>query len=627
MYLKNYELDDQFESQIEELLDEGQQEAERILGRYLKGGLIRRLMTICCQLNNFELPGSSRTDSSPDSRAAATITRRLPRLSAANLFACVYLFSALGLIITDNYQQRYDYYKYHQKRLRSELASLNQSSEQARGHQVDELRAFIDAKVASSLADLERIGCPLRESSFSGQFTFRAWLGVSFCSYFLAVLFRKRLKGLDSYLVSAIIDRRAGELRTRCLIRQEFNAFIRSSQSYTEATISRYVKMNPTSDLDLKPNSSLRLLILDYKSTALSLRSMISNSLLLINRSPSHLLMLLKFCLYEYLFFFLVTILLFCCVLFSFILFKLLFMKLNTLMDWLVLLQFTFIVFTTGFSTACYLNLLHVSWLDQNKLLGQLDRKVQLSTRRIELLRNQLAASAALVDLISGPNRSRRLEANEQLLQVLLDYRLVLKQFGHIRHLLYYVALVHLAILYTTPLMARAHSPYVSAEARYAMIAWSVYCLSFTLPSIFIVCQLGERCLRIYRSLSKLLAHAIGLTAIGQGQLEFFFDQHTLWTLRQELSHPELVKERLAPHFMFVSFTYPNLIRFVFYYGLIVLSILVESGSLLKDSIFAGLLGDPLGIFRPDPSWPSKSIGNHSFRSASCQCCFSLQNT
>ena len=67
-----------------------------------------------------------------------------------------------------------------------------------------------------------------------------------------AILFRKRLKGLNLYLVSATMDRRAERFKMNSLIRQEVNAFIRSSRSYTETAIDRLFRMEVKTSLKLE---------------------------------------------------------------------------------------------------------------------------------------------------------------------------------------------------------------------------------------------------------------------------------------------------------------------------------------------------------------------------------------
>lgn len=610
MYLKRYELDEQIVSQLSEEIEP---EVEQSLSRYLKWNLIRYFMIVSCKVNHFKVQFAGSQLDPANSNARAPIARRPSELSLSNLFASLYLISVLGLIVNNNYQRRYDYYKYHQNRIHFELGALNQSDERAREFHspgivydsyLRELGQFIDASVASSRANLDRLGGPLKEASFSGQFFTWTWLAASFATYMSALLFRKRLTGLDSYLVSAIFDRRAQRLKMGSMIRQEVNAFIESSRNYTETIIRNYLSMDQanikqSSGLNLKQGSALRRHILDYRSTALSLRSMISDGRLwLFDRNLGHLLRLLKLYFWENFVFLLAILIFWSGVLVSVVWLELLEIKLETLMDWLIWFELIFVSVLTLFAGSTYLNLLHTSWMDQSKLLERLDRKVQLSIGAIELLNGQLASKADAKTVLR-----RRLEANEQLLEVLLNYRLYLRQLGQIRFLFDYVAFAQLSVMFITPLVARVHSPYVSPRIRYAMIIWTFYSLWFTLPSIFIVCQFGERCLKLYKSLWILMAHTIRVADLGRDQQGHFFDQHTLWTFRQELSHSDLVRRRLAPHFMFISFTYPNLTRLLFWYGLIVLSIAMDSGSSSNESLLGGLLNDPLGIFQPNPSW------------------------
>ena len=597
MHLKDHELDErQFESQVEdELPDEGQREAGRAVGRYLEGELVRPLMILSSKVNHFALPRTTR----PDSGARA---RGITKPPVESLVAYLYLSSVFSLIINYICQYRYNYYKYHQAHIRLQIESLNQSGsplDPVQGQLLEELREFVDAMVLSSRADVNRAGGPLREASFSGQFVLSAWICVSFLSYLSSILLRGRLRKLDLYVISASMDWRAERLKMNSLIRQEVNAFIKSSRNFTETIIETHLSISP--DLNRAPrldsNSILGSTVSDYNSTAISLRSMVSDGRLqLINRSPSHLLLLIRFYLYENLFFLSVLITVYPAIAGGLFWFGLLMVKLEYLMDWVCLVQFLSVLSITFVSVCYYMVLLHNGWLDQSKLLEQLERKIRRSIGSIELLHDQLSREDnAKLDV----NPRRRLEANEQLLEVLLNYRIFLRQLSQIRFLFDYIALVQLAIMYAPPLLGCIHSPYSSTKGRFLMISWGVYCQWFTLPSIYIVCRFSERCLGLYKSISSLLAHAIGLTAIGQGQLGRFYDQHTIWTLRQELSYPELAKERLAPCLLLVSFTYTNLIRFIFYYGILILSIGVEFDSSNDGSLFGIFKSDPLGVFQP----------------------------
>ena len=628
MSLKSYELDKKFVRKMDELDEEDRKSSVERFERSFFRRYNLLIMRIAGELCYFELDSYSCRTSQRQSRGAPIKfaagrprgRQHLSKLSIgwlvrpAHLTISSYLIAVALILVSLHRQNQYNYFLFHQQRFELDLARLGVNSttttssdppgSRMRSIYGDDLiatRHLLDRRVVESRRKLEAVGALLIETSFAGQFFTFCWIFFSFLSYFSLVVFCRTFRQTESYFIGATLDHKAELVRNNSLIRDEVNAFIKSSQNYTESLISRFSSLGrfQASDIEMiaRRESGLNKQIADYRSSALSLRSMIlAGRLRTTIRSQEHLDIMTRIYFYGNLFIQVNILIIFIGLQVYLVLCTdLLQVDRLSLMDWSNLICMLVLVGVTLFVAVSFTTLFHVNMFDQTELLGRLELVIAKSMEVVvrPLLHGKLGRESSLA---SNSLRESRAELNEQLLESLLSYRIFLNQLDRLHILFDYIACMSLELMFVTPIVGRIHSPYVSTKVRYLMISWAIYCLFFTLPTVFIACQFNERCLRTYKSLSKLLARVVGSSVEAFGGAELF-NQHTLWAFRQTMAHPQLVKERLAPRFLIFSFTYINLIKLVFWYGLIVLSIGMEryegSG---PEWLISKLFSDPLRI-------------------------------
>ena len=573
----------------------------------------RILLIAFCKMSYFDIGnGNDDNDNAP---AQAKQTRSPPRSgqglklpSLAHLMSCIYLLCILGLCLSYFNQQRYDYYLFHRRQLLEASANRNRTGLAAYGSDLARARRQLDERIEASRRRLEQVGAPLLEGSYAGQYFLLTWLLGSYLTYFNSLVFRRWLRRIDPFFVGATLNYEARQLKMNVAIRDEVNAFIRSSENFTRNSRSRRrLQFRARRASHCHSAATRRRWIGEDQSDSESLRSMIlSGRLRLISRSPEQMITLSRYYLVGNLFLQISSALSISVLLLLLALWRRqLGMDSLSLPDWLVLIELVFVMTITFFAAISHTFLLYIIWLDQMQLIKQLERIILRSIKTCELSLECLDDDIDCNDDDDDfrgqwvPPSARwprgiRLELNEQLLEVLLNYRLFVRQLDKVQIHFNYVGLVTIFLMFVTPIMSSIHSPYVSERVRLVMMAWSAYCLVCTLPTIWVVCYHNERCLGLFKSLARLLGHVVELTS----STRELYSQHTLWALRQELANPDLARRRLAPCIFLVAFNYTNLIRALFWYGLIVLTIVMESRGANTNLLLSDLFSDPLGVFR-----------------------------
>ena len=501
----------------------------------------------------------------------------------------LYLACNLAILLSYYYQHQYDYYLFHQKQL---LARQNETSLGPRvdkrllyGPDLERARRILAERVESSRLSLEKVGAPLLKGSYAGQYFVLVWIASCFVTCPTIVLFHKYLDRVDSFFVDAMLDLRRAQSKMNALIVEEVNTFIGSHQNFTICQVERTIHL-PT----WRGNKSgIRRLLSVYKSSCLSLRSMVLDGRLgLMNRSPSRILEISSFYL-KLAIFIQLNLWTFCI---GAPLLAIWFGLLGTRpMDVMIVVAITFIVLFTVFCGSNIFLLLLANWLDQRELMSKIEQLIRWSIIELQSDGGNRKRAPSKSDqglgLLQDPS-------NERLLEVLLNYKLFARQMSRVHILFDYTALVSLAVLFIPSLVGQLHAPYVSREVRYVMILWSLYSLWFTMPSLLIVCQSKKRCIGIYKLLSQLVAHLISSATDDEptDKWDSPIDQHTLWALHQELDDPELVLKRLAPSSLGSCFTYQTLVRSLFWFSLLILSLALDLSRSSK------LYSDPLRVFQ-----------------------------
>lgn len=122
------------------------------------------------------------------------------------------------------------------------------------------------------------------------------------------------------------------------------------------------------------------------------------------------------------------------------------------------------------------------------------------------------------------------------------------------------------------------------------------------------ICWMESRSQSPIKSLWNLMATLVVIVdQVNYGRL---VDEHSIWLLRKELSHPERMRSQFTISVLGIEFTYTELLKLHFWLGLLVLLFAYEVAlspsafaaspwsrwSQTRESAFGNLLSDPLGI-------------------------------
>lgn len=199
-------------------------------------------------------------------------------------------------------------------------------------------------------------------------------------------------------------------------------------------------------------------------------------------------------------------------------------------------------------------------------------------------------------------NQRAHEQMNANLLLVLIHYRISISQVKSVRDFATFVASSATVVFFLYPMIGRAHMPYLDpcndATIRKFIVILSIAIIVPADMCILPVCIMHAKCVHLYESLYRLLAHTIKIQSDPLGCL--LYDNHIVTMLRRELDRPQKVSSQLASNFAPISFNYETLVRLHFYFGLIIISIIVESQSSFLMSQYnlasSSIFSDPFGL-------------------------------
>lgn len=198
---------------------------------------------------------------------------------------------------------------------------------------------------------------------------------------------------------------------------------------------------------------------------------------------------------------------------------------------------------------------------------------------------------------------------NSDLLLILMHYRIFTTQCRPARRTLDFIIFCCTGVMLSFPIIGRLHVPYIHVgNSRIMSILFSLISIGTPDVSLVPVCHANSRSLGLCRSLWSLMATLEDIKE--HPKFGCLLNEHSVWLLRKELSHPERLKSQFAFVTFGAEFTYAQLLRIHFWLGLVVLLSVYELDATLGPSevnaaslfrgtrtgIFGGLLSDPLGI-------------------------------
>lgn len=221
--------------------------------------------------------------------------------------------------------------------------------------------------------------------------------------------------------------------------------------------------------------------------------------------------------------------------------------------------------------------------------------KIHHTNSLIELLGCVIQSNSEMMMASLDERKSRnviRNEMNANLLLGLMHYKLFVSQSDNTKNELKLVTVNTTFLFFLMPAGVRLHVPYMNHGAfKYIGIVWSLLTVSMTNFVLVPVCYYHSRSLTLYKMLNSLMAHTVETNDI-------YYD-HLVWLIHKELNHPEILITRFATKWANFDFTYPNLVKIHFWFGIIILSI-VSGITSNNETFFNYFLSDPFGLLPDD---------------------------
>lgn len=150
----------------------------------------------------------------------------------------------------------------------------------------------------------------------------------------------------------------------------------------------------------------------------------------------------------------------------------------------------------------------------------------------------------------------------------------------------FFLALLPLIVL-------RLLMAYIDLRQKAFSIIVSFFCLLAVDLAFVLINHFHARCLDIYRHLQSLMAHIIDMDQVVRLRTgREAYDRHLVWMLRRELSHPDRVTDQFAARLSggHVKLTYPNMMKYHFWWGFLAISIMViDPSSQNSSDVFGGV--------------------------------------
>ena len=269
----------------------------------------------------------------------------------------------------------------------------------------------------------------------------------------------------------------------------------------------------------------------------------------------------------------------------------------SALSIWMIGFEFTFICWIALVSVAFYASNLFLMLLDQVHLVNGVQCVVKSCLRSNSYLFAKLSKQLGAKTILSTKDQPVRLHMNLNLLLALLQFKIFLAQLNSSVLRMSKIFTVPVLFMLIFPIFFRLHLNYAGKRlAEFQLFAYTISLVISTAANMVLVplCIFNSGCLKLYKFLGYLLAHTIevGSSLGGQGDRQdesngeqqrksnlSFYDGHTLVLLNKELSHPIHIEQRFATQTLGLTCTYGLLCRLDFWFGVIMLSIWMASGS------------------------------------------------
>lgn len=220
-----------------------------------------------------------------------------------------------------------------------------------------------------------------------------------------------------------------------------------------------------------------------------------------------------------------------------------------------------------------------------------------------KLIRHASTGHSPLGDRTEGPRRltTRSMNAfdpidesiNLCLMQTLLHYKIFVRQSKPALDSIKIYTSIGICVTSIMPIVTRLLFAYLDDQQRRISILVCVVVMVYGDLGFVLIGKLHIRCLDICRHLQSLIAHSIAMDHIVRLQTGHdAYDRHLIWLLRKELNHPERLVDQFATRLIggLSKMTYSSLIRYHFWWGVMIISItVIDPSSPNANDIFGGV--------------------------------------
>ena len=570
--------------------------------------------------------------------------RRRALLVCSKVLLIYYLIVSLGMLCSTYQQYRFDYYVLHLRRLKSAQGPDGESQQAETYEGANITTEALEERIQLVKLDVKLFGSPLLHSTYLAECTYTLMFSLAFLSYLGPILYFHTNGAFDYHFIRMMLDWADEQRRCNRMIEREVMTFIRSSEMFARNSL----QLKLSNNLGLQLETVKRIVKLRERRKRVRLREhrqavedltrmALANELQPFNRSDQAWLRSLT------LYYSSLTIgsISFCftwnILLFTFLPHLTGLHYENSPMDLWAGLELGSLNVILTIAAFFYISLSTINCMNQIRnvriIRHLVDAFIDQGDRyRRKLNRNPMAGPLepmARVDANQARDWSRLVDEgrrgggeaeahlsspwaeeasawrdedgevrdmNASLLRILLHYKIFVAQQKPNRHAFGFISVSSVGLMLLFPILARLHLPYISSLLVRYLSVWVCFLMTvFADCCLLPVCSMHSRCLDLYNSLSCLMAHLVDFS--NDPNASHIYNQHTVWLLRKELAHPEKLADQFAIGSMGLVFNYSQLLKIHFWLGLVVLSLCSDLSSNLSDSIFRGLLSDPLDIF------------------------------
>lgn len=274
----------------------------------------------------------------------------------------------------------------------------------------------------------------------------------------------------------------------------------------------------------------------------------------------------------------------------------------------------TLIVFSNNAACFFHVSIQVFSCIDQVKSSRKMRRRfidcIRLNTRLFQMIRNDPIKMSTFNEISSSPFQANRLSStmtsiqtikaqmNANLMVALIHYQVLLIQAQRLKLCLKFILFALTTMEFIIPIIIYYHIPLFDPEIdrniRWAMMVTGI-CIAVPTDLCMVpMCMMHSNFLKLYKTIYLLLAHSAQIHLDANCSI---YDSNLIAMLIKELDRPQGVVNQYGESFSITHFNYSDLVKINFYFGFLVIIIIVESQAKGNNSGRAELFGNMFSMF------------------------------